>query len=160
MTPLLTIAGTPVYQLADGSLIFLSAASVDGDGVGPSHGDPDWQNATSLKVNGQSLNADLVRYLVLPPALIKAVSPLVLGCMVRLTNVRLGLVFYGVVGDTSDDRPSRALGEISIAYAAALGIPSSPTTGGTDQPVIAYEIWPGVPAMLSGVTYPLHAFES
>jgi len=41
------------------------------------------------------------------------------------------------------------IAEISIAAALAVGIPSSPRTGGIDRGV-QFELWPGTPAFVSG----------
>lgn len=46
------------------------------------------------------------------------------------------------------------LGEISIAAAKALEIPSSPRTSGVSGGV-QYEFWAGTPAVVNGVTYVL-----
>jgi hypothetical protein len=45
---------------------------------------------------------------------------------------------------------------MSIACAKALGIPESPLTGGVESGV-SYEIQPGVPAWVNGITYDLQA---
>ena len=51
--------------------------------------------------------------------------------------------------------PSRA-GEISVALAKALGIPSSPVNGGsTNLNAALYEIYPGTPALVNGKSYQL-----
>lgn len=152
-------AGGPSFVLAtieghdidfDGSMVSYTAkAAIDDDGSGPSLGDPDYQNATSLKVNGVSLDATKEAYIVVPPAILETVSGIVLGCQAE--------VAYGtksVRSVVADIGPSAKLGEISIACAEALGIPSSPTSGGVSSGV-SYKLWPGVPAQANGKTYPL-----
>lgn len=57
-----------------------------------------------------------------------------------------------MVGDVG---PRRKVGEISIAAARAVGMPSSPRSGGEDDKIVEYEIFPGRVATINGVTYPL-----
>jgi hypothetical protein len=142
----------------DGATVKLTAiagAEIDGDGSGPSHGDPDFDPDTTLHdAEGNALNADVVPWCVVPPAVRDCTPGIVLGCQARLRNLRTGAVIDAVVADVG---PSRKLGEISIAAAAALGIDSSPTTGGTSEMIVHYAIWPGVPAIVNGVQYALLA---
>lgn len=156
MTPLLTIAGTPVfYPLSDASMIFLKGSEIDDDGKGGNSAkDPCFQSDTSYQ---PTLDAEADRFIVLPDAVFLAVTPLVLGCKCRLTNIKTGLCFFGVVGDRG---PAGKLGEMSVAYAQALGVPSSPTQGGIDDPVIVWEIWPGVAANVNGKQYTLQSYLS
>jgi len=147
MKLLATVAGTPVILLNDGSFCFLGACEIDGDGSsGNSNGDSTFPSETSYKDKGRSLNAESECYIVLPPAVIKAVAPIVLGCHVEVLNTLTGLSTDAIVGDVSDDNPARQLGESSIATARAIGVPSSPTTGGTSDKVVFYRVYPGVPA--------------
>ncbi len=148
------IEGEPVTVLTDGSITYRAKAAIDGDGIGPSHGDPDWQNDTSLHQNGQALNSDTDRYVVVPPAIRDGVKGVVLGCQAYVVNTRNGMSTEAVVGDIG---PHVKLGEISIACAKALGIASSPTSGGVDAHVIFYHIIPGQPAVVSGKSYQLQA---
>jgi hypothetical protein len=57
-----------------------------------------------------------------------------------------------MVGDVG---PRKKIGEISIAAARAVGMPDSPRSGGEDQKIVEYEIFPGRKATINGVTYPL-----
>jgi hypothetical protein len=148
---LMTIAEVDVIWDGD-RLTFLSCAMIDGDGAGPSHGDPDFQDDTTLHFEGKPLNADSDSFIVLPPQLICAVEGIVLGCKATVLNATNGMQTDAVVGDVG---PTDKLGEISIACAAAIGVPSSPTTGGVARRVIRYAIWPGVPAVVNGRTYAL-----
>lgn len=137
-----TIEGEPI--MFDGVKVeYTCKAAIDTDGIGDLHGDPCAQGQTSLKKNGKSLNADVDCYIVVPPAIIKGVPGIVLGCMAIVTNMRTGTSVHAVVGDVG---PHNKLGEISRATAKALGINPSPTSGGEDRHVIHYQIWPGVPA--------------
>lgn len=136
----------------DFSVTFRAKAAIDGDGTGSSHSDPDFQGETSLKHNGQSLNSDEDKYIVVPPAVIQGVRGVVLGSQAHVLHTVTGVETYAVVGDIG---PHAKLGEISIACARALGIPSSPTTGGEDRHVLRYTIRPGVPAVVDGKHYVL-----
>jgi hypothetical protein len=57
-----------------------------------------------------------------------------------------------MVGDVG---PSKKIGEISIAAARAVHMPASPRSGGEDNKIVKYEIFPGRKATINGVTYPL-----
>jgi hypothetical protein len=93
-----------------------------------------------------------VPFIVVPPLIINAVGPVVLGCRARAKNQSNGRVVECMVGDVG---PRTKLGELSIAAAAALGIPSSPRTGGTNSRIVMYELWPGQQAGVNGVTFRL-----
>lgn len=147
-----TTEGEPITEGDDLSVTFKSCVRIDGDGTGSSHGDPDFQNETSLKHNGQSLNADVDKYIVVPPAIIQGVKGIVLGSQAHVLHTVTGAETYAVVGDIG---PHSKLGEISIACARALGIPSSTTTGGEDRHVLRYTIRPGMAANVDGVDYEL-----
>lgn len=147
-----TIEWEPITENDDLSVSYKSCARIDGDGTGPSHGDPDYQNATTLQHNGHSLNADVDKYIVVPPAIISGVAGIVLGSQAHCLNTLNGQECYAVVGDIG---PHLKLGEVSIASAQALGIPSSPTTGGEERHVVRYTIRPGVAAVVDGMQYEL-----
>lgn len=157
MNPIAIISGIPIWSNSDGSYSYLSAAAVDGDGIGPSHGDPDYQNATSLRYNGQSLNADLVPWIVVPLGFSKLVLGIVLGCKGIVTNVRNGRSILAVV---ADEGPSNKLGEFSIYCVNNLGIDPSPTTGGTNDFTFAVMLYPGIPAEINGIKYDLQPYNS
>lgn len=146
-----TIESHEIIEADDHSVTFTAKAAIDGDGTGASHGDPDFQPRTSLRLNGESLNSDLVPYIVVPPAIISGVGGIVLGAHAILTYK--GHVIDAVVGDVG---PTHKLGEISIAAARGLGIPDSPLCGGVSGGVI-YDIFPDQPAYVNGVQYKLQA---
>lgn len=123
---------------------YVAKAAIDGDGSGSSHGDPDFQGDTSLHHNGQPLNSDIDRYIVVPPAIINGTNGIVLGCRGIVTHTLTGMETAVVVGDIG---PHLKLGEVSIATARALWIDPSPTSGGEDRHVISYEIYPGQAAL-------------
>lgn len=146
-----TIEGVDIIEHDDHSVSYLSKAHVDADGSGGNpHHDPYFQPETSLKHEGVSLNAEIVPYVVVPPAVVHSVAGIVLGCKAS--------VLYGnrtvaaVVGDIG---PATKLGEVSVACARVLGMNPSPINGGVDDHVVHYLIWPGVPAVVDGVTYQL-----
>ena len=113
-----TIEGENIIELNDGDLTFTSKAAVDVDGIGDDHGDPDYQNDTSLHQNGQALNADSDCYVVVPPQIIRFVRGVVLGCQAYVLNISNGHYSEAVVGDIG---PHDKLGEISRALAISLG---------------------------------------
>lgn len=149
-----TIEGENIIELSDGDITFTSKAAVDVDGLGDSHGDPDYQNDTSLHQNGQALNADMDRYVVVPPQIIRLVKGVVLGCQAYVLNISNGQSSEAVVGDIG---PHLKLGEISRSLALALGIDPSPVTGGEFEHVIFYHLIPGKYAVVNGKQYSLQA---
>ncbi|MFN7899282.1 MAG: hypothetical protein ACK5N0_06390 [Synechococcaceae cyanobacterium] len=84
------------------------------------------------------VDAATVPYIVVPPVIIRKTQGVVRGCRAR---VSLGSKSVECV--VADQGPSNRIGELSIAAAAALGLPSSPRNGGTEEPVVLYELWPG-----------------
>jgi hypothetical protein len=70
-----------------------------------------------------------------------------LGLLVNASTGKHVVAIYADVGPHDD------LGEISIAAAAALGIPSSPRTGGVGGGIV-YAVFPGLPSMWPRLTYP------
>lgn len=135
-----TIENENITENDDESVSFTSKAAIDSDGVGPHHGDRTAQDDTTYQ---PPLNADVDRYIVVPPAIIHGVSGIVIGCQAHCLNTRNGQESDGVVGDVG---PHIKLGEISCAMASAIGLNPSPVNGGIDAHVIQYTIWPGVPA--------------
>lgn len=123
----------------------------DNDGTGPSHGDPYHQSDTSLHHFGRPLNADIERYGVLPEQVAREIAPVVLGCQGYATykGKRVSLV----LGDLG---PKNREGEGSTALLEALGVEAS-NEGGIDTASIFWEFYPGQPAVVDGVTYPLQA---
>ena len=87
------------------------------------------------------VDATTVKYIVVPPLIVQRTAGVVRGCKATVT--------YGerqiecVVADLG---PGNHLGEISIAAAIALGIPSNARHGGIDEAVVKFQLWPGTPA--------------
>ena len=127
-------------------------------------------SATSLHLPGEDgkplppsspfkyVDAATVPFVVVPPMIIRGVAGVVLGCRAVVTNTRNGKSVEAVVADGG---PSTKLGEISLACAKAIGVPAGEgsahpaNSGGIDEHVIHYRLFPGVAAVVNGVTYPL-----
>ena len=142
-----TIEDEPIVEHEDGSVHWRAKAAIDSDGVGPHHGDQTAQDQTSYKPD---LNADIDRYIVVPPAIRDGVKSVVMGCMANVTNTINGKHTAAVVGDIG---PHKKLGEISCACASAIGLNPSPVSGGVDEHTIEYIIFPGTAAVVDGKTY-------
>ena len=87
------------------------------------------------------VDAETVPYIVVPPLIIQRTIGVVCGCLARATY--RGKFVDCVVADRGG---GDKIGELSIAAARALGIPSSPRDGGIDEAEVLYELWPGVAA--------------
>jgi hypothetical protein len=144
-----TIEGENILEYDDLSVHFKSKAAIDSDGVGPHHGDRTAQDETTYNPD---LNADVDKYIVIPPAIRNGVKGVVIGCQAQVTNTLNGQHTAAVVGDVG---PHRKLGEISCACASAIGLNPSPVDGGVDEHVIEYVIFPGVAANVDGSIYRL-----
>lgn len=77
-----------------------------------------------------------------------------MGCRAVLTNTEKNIKIEGVVGDGGN---SNEMGEISRAAAEQLSIPGNARDVETSAPLLQMEIYPGVPAVVNGVTYPLQS---
>jgi hypothetical protein len=99
-----------------------------------------------------------VPFVVVPPMIIKGVAGVVMGCRAVVTNTKNNKSVEAVVADGG---PSNKLGEISLACAKAIGVPAGEgathpaNSGGVDAHIIQYRLFPGVAAVVNGVTYPL-----
>ena len=97
-----------------------------------------------------------VPFIAVPPMIIQEVKGVVLGCRCIVTNSRDGKSTEAVVADVG---PHNHLGEISVACARAIGVPvgnpHEANGGGAPAPTIQYRLFPGTPAVVSAVTYPL-----
>jgi hypothetical protein len=149
-----TIEREDILEEQDGRVHYMAKAAIDADGAGGNiWRDPDFQPETSLKLpSGKSLNANQVPFIVVPPAIIRGVQDIVLGCAARVTYK--GKTITAVVGDIG---PKAKLGELSVCAAKLLGIPCSPIHGGITPHHVFYEIWPGVSTEFDGVAYALQA---
>lgn len=86
------------------------------------------------------LDSETELFTVVPGPVRRMVAGVVIGCLSIVTYRNKSKI--AVVGDVG---PATHLGEISIALARELGIPSSPKNGGISAGVI-YKMFPGVPA--------------
>lgn len=86
------------------------------------------------------VDSERVPYIVVPPLVIQRTAGIVRGCRARVTNTLNGKSVDAVVADKG---PVNKIGELSIAAARAVGISSSPRNGGTEKPILLYELWPG-----------------
>jgi hypothetical protein len=97
-----------------------------------------------------------VPFIVVPPMIVRGVAGVVMGCRCVVTNTKNGQSVEAVVADGG---PSNHLGEISVACAKAIGIPTGKrhpaNGGGASSPSIQYQLFPGTVAVVNGVTYPL-----
>lgn len=140
---------------AGSSIFFIADMDIDCDGSDNRHRDPCYRPETSLRMpDGSSIDSEKVAGIVVPgglPRMPKLIGK-ILGCRARATNLLNMRTSWAVVFDTG---PTFKDGEGSPELARRLGIDDNPNTGGEDNPVILYELWPGVPAELDGITYRL-----
>ncbi len=129
--------GKPIAFSVDNVIGYYSSTAYETLGVG---------------IKGRYLDSCAIPYIVVSPMIRRKAKGVVLGARARVTNLVNGRSTLAVVGDIG---PLRAIGELSIAAADALHLNSSPRTGGTDEPIIKYEIWPGVSAVINGNQYSL-----
>jgi hypothetical protein len=118
----------------------------DGQGNAYSRTTYTWSDRS---IANQAVDATSVPYVVVNPYVRRNAIGVVIGCRALVTYN--GKSVEAVVADVSGPND---LGEISIAAACAIAIPSSPRTGGVASGV-QFEIWPGTPAIVSGETYEL-----
>lgn len=149
-----SVRAPDVFEDADGSYWFIAKFSVDCDcsGGNPDH-DPYFQPDTSYHYDGKALNAYEVPFIVLPPSIIRAVAPIVLGCKASATLIATGETHEAIVGDVG---PAHKLGEGSPFLASKIGLNPNPNHGGTsDYNAVLFRFWPGETATINGITYPL-----
>lgn len=146
------IEGCEIVQRDDMSIVYFAKAAIDSDGSDNRHHDPCWQASTSLKHKGHYIDAESIPYIVVPPLIIRGVKGIVMGSMARVRNTITGAQTMAVVADVG---PTRKLGEMSCECARRIGLSGNPNKGGTDGRIIRYEIFPGTPAIVDGVTYAL-----
>jgi Fungal chitosanase of glycosyl hydrolase group 75 len=95
----------------------------------------------------RAVDATAVAYVVVNPHVRRNAKGVVIGSKAMVTFQ--GHSVDAVVADVSGPND---IGEISIAAAQALGIPSSPRHGGASSGV-QFEFWPGTPGVVNGETY-------
>lgn len=119
-----------------------------------SDGNGNWYSRTTYTWKGRDLSnryvdATTVPYVVVNPHVRQKAKGVVIGSKACVTynNKTIDAVVADVSGGAD-------IGEISIAAAELLGIPSSPKSGGVDIGVV-FEFWPDQPANVNGEGYQL-----
>jgi len=153
---LLSVGSVNIYANKDKSHIsFLSDLDICNDGSGPAHGDKTHQPMTAYcsggREGGKYLNADVDRYIVVPPQVRSQVPGVVMGCRGRVTNMKTKVVEEGVVGDIGPDDKT---GECAYCLAKKIN-PNVEYNSGDKEKNYLYELWPDVPATVDGFTYKL-----
>jgi hypothetical protein len=154
LSPLLTIGSVEILASADkGYCQFTSDLDVCNDGSGDAHGDPYHQPQTAFYNDGEYLNADEDRYVVVPPQIRSKLPGVVMGCQARVTNIKTGVKSAGVIGDIG---PEDKTGECAYCLAKILNPGVTYNSGDTEKNYL-YELWTDQPAHAGGKTYSLEA---
>lgn len=153
---LLKVGSVNIYEADHGAYVcFLSDLDICNDGSGPAHGDPYHQPMTAYcsggRNGGKYLNADVDKYIVVPPQVRAQVPGVVMGCRGRITNMDTNVVEEGVVGDIGPDDKT---GECAYCLAKLVN-PSITYNSGDKKKIYFYELWPDVAATVDGFTYKL-----
>jgi hypothetical protein len=149
---LLRVGNVNIYTNGDRSYVrFTSDLDICNDGSGPSHGDSSYQSQTAYWNGGKFLNADVDKYIVVPPQVRSMVPGIVMGCQGRLTNLETEVVEEGVIGDIG---PKTKTGEAAYCLAKLVN-PDVEHNVGDSRVIYLYELWPDVPAIVDGKTYKL-----
>jgi Fungal chitosanase of glycosyl hydrolase group 75 len=152
MKTLLTIQPVTIYQALVGRYVkFISDLDICNDGSGPAHGDPSYQAQTAYYNSGKYLNADVDKYIVIPPQIRYMVAPVVMGCQARLTNLKTGVWHAAMTGDIGPDQKT---GEAAYCLAKIIN-PDVTHNAGDQELIYLYELWPGLPAKVGDTTYKL-----
>lgn len=99
------------------------------------------------------VDAASVPYIVIPGHWRALAIGVVLGCRATVKDLVTGKILEA--SGVLDFGPKAKLGEASIACAKYFGIPASPKNGGTSEKRFVYTFYPGVEAVINGVTYQL-----
>lgn len=151
-----SLEGCPIYAVEKFGVLRIEwvakfAVCNDGSGGNPDN-DPCHQSQTAYYNGGKFLNPYEVPYIVVPPLIIEGVEPVVLGCQGCIVNLKNGQSTPAICGEVG---PDEKLGEASCEAAGRLGLSASPNSGGTDEHIILYAIWPGIAAVVDGTEYKL-----
>lgn len=87
------------------------------------------------------VDSETVPYIVVPALIVQETAGVVRGCRARVT-----FKDKSVDCVVADRGPAKKIGELSIAAARAVGLPSSPRHGGTEKAEVLYELFPGTAA--------------
>jgi hypothetical protein len=146
---LIRIGGVDVYSTPSGDYIcFVSDLDVCTDGSGDDHGDDFHLSHTAYTPD---LNADVDRYIVIPPQVRMMPDPVVLGCQGRITRIDSGHREDGVIGEIGPDDKT---GETAICLAQIMN-PAVSANSGDSRKIYFYELWPGKAAYVNGKHYKL-----
>ena len=134
--------GTPVKQNASGPApgAFVSATSYR------------WPELARIDPLAY-VDAASVPYIVLPSHWRQEAIGVVLGCKAIVEDTKTGKILEAA--GVLDFGPRTKLGEASVACAEFFGVPSSAKDGGTSEKRFIYTFFPGIPAVINGVTYQL-----
>jgi hypothetical protein len=149
---LIVIGSVPIFTGGGGKYVaFISDLDICNDGTGPDYDDPHHQSQTAYYNGGKYLNADVDKYIVIPPQIRSMVPAKVMGCQARMTNLALGKWSQAVTGEIGpDDKTGEA------AWCLAHEMNSKVTHNSGDQRLIyLYELWPGLAAVVGDKTYKL-----
>jgi len=152
LTELITIGGVIIYTSPKGDYVcFVSDLDVCTDGTGNHHGDTTPQDETAYYNGGKFLNADVDKYIVIPPQVRSMVPPVVMGCQARLTQLDTQLMSPAVTGEIGpDDKTGEA------AYCLCKFMDKKLTANsGDSRRIYFYELWPGKAAVVDGKKYKL-----
>jgi len=133
-----TVAGTDAGS-ANNGVSFTTQMTIDDDGIGPSHGDPNHQSHTSY-ADGK-LNADVTSYIALAPGWAQN-HGLVLGDVAAVKHN--GKTAFAVYGDNYAG--DQIHGEGSVHLSLALG----GTASDTIPSPVDYTVFPGSHTQLAG----------
>lgn len=149
---LLTINGVIIFVgYEDAYIVFISDLDICNDGSGPSHRDPSYQSQTAYYNGGKFLNADVDKYIVIPPQVRAGVAPVVMGCQARMTNLVSGKWSPAVTGEIGPDDKT---GEAAYCLAKMLN-PKVSHNSGDSRVAYMYELWPGRAAVVGRKKYKL-----
>ena len=139
--------GTPVKQNASGPApgAFVSATSYR------------WPELARIDPLAY-VDAASVPYIVLPSHWRAEAIGVVLGCKATVEDTKTGKILEAA--GVLDFGPRTKLGEASVACAEFFGVPSSAKDGGTSEKRFIYTFFPGIPAVINGVTYQLQPASS
>jgi len=150
--PLIEIGGVTIYSTPNGKYIcFVSNLDVCTDGTGPHHGDTSPQDETAYYNGGKFLNADVDKYIVIPPQVRSMVAPVVMGCQAKMTRLDSMATSPAVTGEIGPDDKT---GEAAYCLARLIN-PKVSANNGDDRLIYFYELWPGKAAVVDGKKYKL-----
>ena len=130
---------------------FVSDLDICNDGSGPDHDDPYHKSETAYWNGGKYLNADVDKYIVIPPQVREELNGTVMGCQARLTNLKTGAWYAGVMGEIGPDDKT---GEAAYCLAKIVN-PSITYNAGDKERIYLYELWPDIPAVVDEKQYEL-----